>query len=497
MLLLLFPLALSLPQPSAARDALLDDLATAYRVSGASGAEYIVLQGIGVEHRSAEVQGHASDRQSVARAETWLGVAPAARTVLFEYRIGRHDGSERWRRRVIRGDSSMTWDFHDTFYSGGANPTVDLTRRRLARMLPHAVVHEASMGGVRVERRPAERFGDRPVTVLRTTFAGEATPIDLLVDEARRQLLAIRYAIEFPGIGATTAQQEFLGQRAHADLGWVPTRIITRLDTAVYRELGIVRAERSRALMDSIIATGAATASAATIRRPPRDTIITVAPRTHVLRNVGGRYNVFIVEQADGLFVAEAPAIHPSLDEWPTAPLEDVDALSRAAIEIISRRFPGVPIRRLMPTHFHSDHAAGLGAFVDAGARVVAHASDSAYYARLLARRGAGAAARSAAFDIVRDSARFGSGDDAIVVHTVAHGVHAAANLFAWLPARQVLFQGDLFYVDADGTSPPSRRGVMREFVAFLDARGIAPALMWGMHGNVPATAVHLAAVRR
>jgi glyoxylase-like metal-dependent hydrolase (beta-lactamase superfamily II) len=228
--------------------------------------------------------------------------------------------------------------------------------------------------------------------------------------------------------------------------------------------------------------------SGGTMPRPMRDTIIEVAQGAHVLRAIGGRYNMFIVEQPDGRFVAEAAAIHPSLDDWPTDPVSDDNRLSRDAIALINRRFSGVPIRLVMPTHFLSDHAAGVGAFVDAGARVVATRGDSAYFTRLLGR--------PVAFDVVRDSARFGSAADPIVVHTVRHGVHAEDNTFVWLPRVRVAFQGDLFYLDADGTQPPSRMGVMREFVRFLDARGIAPVVMWGMHGSLPARAEHLARAR-
>jgi glyoxylase-like metal-dependent hydrolase (beta-lactamase superfamily II) len=495
-------LALQVAAPQAP-DSLLADLARAYRVYAASGAEHVVYHGIGVEHRSAEVQGYGPHRQSVARNEIWLGIAPASRTVLYEYRIGRHDGSERWRRRVVRGDTSMVWDFLDEFASARRDAAADVARNRLSRFLPHALVREAFGGGARLEHRPDARFLGRPVSVVRATFVGETVPIDLLIDARAKQLLAARYALEFPGIGPTTLTQEFLDHRRDDALGWVPTRIVTRLDTAVYRELGVTRAERSRALMDSLMrsprarmpAAPATGTSGMSMARPLRDTIIEVSPGAHVLRGIGGRYNMFIVEQPDGLFVAEAPAIHPSLDDWPTAPVEDMTRLSRDAIAIIAQRFPGVPIARVMPTHFHSDHAAGVRAFVEVGARIVATGGDSAYYARLLARDGSSSSAVPQ-FDVFSDSAAFGDAEDPLMVHTVRRGVHAEDNSFVWLPRARVLFQGDLFYVDADGSQPPSRMGVMREFAEFLERRGIAPEIMWGMHGNVPATPEHLARVR-
>jgi glyoxylase-like metal-dependent hydrolase (beta-lactamase superfamily II) len=146
-----------------------------------------------------------------------------------------------------------------------------------------------------------------------------------------------------------------------------------------------------------------------------------------------------------------------------------------------------------MPTHFHSDHAAGLRAFVEAGARVVATPADSAYLAAMLRRRGS----PPAAFDVVRDSARFGSGATAVVAHDLPHAAHTADNLFAWLPAPRLAFQGDLFYVDAAGALAPDRLPIMRDFVAFLDRRGIAPSVVWGMHGSVPAGPEHLERIRR
>ena len=485
--------------PVASSDPLIDALARTYHVDSPEGADNIVIHGIGVEHRSAEAQGHSPFRETTARSEIWIGVAPSERSLLFEFRIGRHDGSERWRRRVIRGDTTVMVDYVDAASSVSASDASEATRRRLGRFLLHTLVREVYETGGPTQRLPDEEAvsAGRKSAVIRTTLRGERTPLELLIDTPSGQLVAARYNIEFPGIGPTRVTQEFRDQRRDSLLGWMPTRIVTRLDTAIYRELGIVRAERSRSLLDSLLAgtklvQGAPAVAAGTaIGRPTRDTIITVAPGAHVLRAIGGLYNMFIVEQPDGLFVAEAPAIHPSLDEWPASPASDVLRLSTDAIRLISARFPGVPIRRVMPTHFHSDHAAGVAAFVDVGARIVAAPEDSAYFVGLCSR-----CRYTPAFDIVRDSASFGGGGNRLVIHTLRHGAHAANNSFVWLPRDRVVFQGDLFYVNPDGTLPESRLGVMREFVAFLDRRHIAPAIVWGMHGGRAAGSADLERVR-
>jgi hypothetical protein len=65
----------------------------------------------------------------------------------------------------------------------------------------------------------------------------------------------------------------------------------------------------------------------------------------------------------------------------------------------------------------------------------------------------------------------------------VGKNPHTDENLFVWLPAEAMVFEGDLFYYARGSAFPPSGRGTMNRFFArWLQAHHMAPRAIYGVH---------------
>ena len=100
-------------------------------------------------------------------------------------------------------------------------------------------------------------------------------------------------------------------------------------------------------------------------RSPPVEFVRLADGVHHVL---GTSHNNVVIEMRDHLVVVEAPLYEErSLD----------------VIKAIKQRFPGKPIRYLVPTHHHIDHSGGVRAFMAEGATVVAPVIAGEFYTRV------------------------------------------------------------------------------------------------------------------
>ena len=73
------------------------------------------------------------------------------------------------------------------------------------------------------------------------------------------------------------------------------------------------------------------------------------------------------VEFEEFVVAVDAPVGYPLLNELPAsdvAPGPTADWLSRRYLELIREAVPDKPVRYLVLSHFHNDHAGGLRAFV-------------------------------------------------------------------------------------------------------------------------------------
>jgi len=93
------------------------------------------------------------------------------------------------------------------------------------------------------------------------------------------------------------------------------------------------------------------------------------SPGSGVWHVTGVTHNSLVVEMADHVIVVEPPLY---------------ESRSQAVIAEIKTRFPGKPIRDIVVTHFHFDHAGGVRTYAAEGATVVVGAQSQAHFQAVL-----------------------------------------------------------------------------------------------------------------
>jgi len=150
----------------------------------------------------------------------------------------------------------------------------------------------------------------------------------------------------------------------------------------------------------------------------------------------GGTHHSVAIEQKDHIVLVEAP-----LNE----------ERSIALIEKLKEVVPGKPIKYLVNTHAHFDHSGGLRTFVDAGAIIVTHKANQAFYQKTFAAPHSlnpdrlEASKKTAKFEIFNDKDLLTDGNRTIEIHTIAASAHNDAFAFVYLPAEKILVEADAF----------------------------------------------------
>jgi glyoxylase-like metal-dependent hydrolase (beta-lactamase superfamily II) len=180
------------------------------------------------------------------------------------------------------------------------------------------------------------------------------------------------------------------------------------------------------------------------------------------------------VEFRDHIAVVEGPAS---------------EARSIAVNEAITQRFPNKPIRYVINTHAHYDHAGGLRTYVAQGATVVTHEANRAFYERTWARPHTiqqdllAKEPKQAVFETMTDKKVMTDGTQTLELYHVRGSGHHLGMIFIYSPRARAVYWGD-GYNPPEGDDPrdPARTpefgiDLYRNIVASgVNVERIAPA---------------------
>jgi glyoxylase-like metal-dependent hydrolase (beta-lactamase superfamily II) len=124
------------------------------------------------------------------------------------------------------------------------------------------------------------------------------------------------------------------------------------------------------------------------------------------------------------------------------------DARSDELIAQAREAIPGKPFSYVISTHNHFDHASGLRAFMQAGATLITHESNAAFFRAALAAPRTLDPAGSGAVEVhvlgVGDTFVIGDSRNPIELYKLTGSSHADDMLIAWLPGMRTVVEADL-----------------------------------------------------
>ncbi len=204
-----------------------------------------------------------------------------------------------------------------------------------------------------------------------------------------------------------------------------------------------------------------------------------------------GRHMMF-VEFTTFVVVIDAPTGLPLLTELPAgnaAPGMGEGGLSKHAIRLIRKTVGDKPIKYLVVTHFHSDHAGGLFAFADQRMRVLAEASEIEAIESFLDRAHTlcGIDPAEARFTLQAVEGRKVMTDTTqrVEILDVGENPHTRHMLVAWLPRERVLYASDLL-TGRDGRPDAQFERLNRHFLDWVKRAKLKPRLILTAHGDGP-----------
>lgn len=197
-----------------------------------------------------------------------------------------------------------------------------------------------------------------------------------------------------------------------------------------------------------------------------------LAEGVYQIRHAVPTYNVMFVETDGYVVVLDAPGD---------------DEAARRVLRTIEKELPGVPIRYVVPSHFHHDHLSGLRPFVARGATVVTTGANVELVRRTFGDaapgRGGGSGTDGIDVEAVRARKTLGSGPRRIVLHAVDGRPHVNELLLPHLPGAGILYVADLFWRRPTGLIRPADRET-EAFREILDELGLEPRRIVLAHGD-------------
>jgi len=192
--------------------------------------------------------------------------------------------------------------------------------------------------------------------------------------------------------------------------------------------------------------------------------------------HVDGRDRAVVVEFRDHVAVVEA---------------HDSEAVSLAAIETIKRAVPNKPIRYIINTHNHYDHAGGLRTFAAEGATVITHRDNIPFYEQVWANPRTinpdrlAASGRKPVFEGVVGSRTLRDGSRELVLYHLSGNMHNPGMLIAYLPKEKILIEADSFSPSPDPNVVPTAIPNLVHFYEAVERMKLDVDVIAPMHGRL------------
>ena len=383
-------------------------------------------------------------------------------------------GFNNWNRTVIKGADSFNYDMWSKTATPVVNPSVNNFRGQIRR-LPPFVLLEALDRASTLRYLGEEEFGGKKQKVI-SVLRPDNQVLSLSFDAQTNLLTRYGYLYADPIAGDSEIAQAYSGYRALGKVK-VPTGRVLYNSGGVVQETEYTDLQLNTKPADSVFqGPDGFEKLAAPPATPPPPAVSKIADDVYLLQGLaGGTHNVLFVAFNDHVLVFEAP-------EQILYNNNSVQALTK-----IKETVPGKPIKYLVLSHHHSDHAGGFREYVAEGATIVTTAETkkslekaATIESSLLPKISQG---KKMMIEAIEKKRVFQDDKHVVELYDIGPNPHADQILVAYLPKEKILFQADLLNAAPNGTFPIAPDATI-SFAENLQKLGLAVEKIYGVHGR-------------
>ena len=390
-------------------------------------------------------------------------------------------GFNNWNVTVIKGTEGQNYDMWSRTVTPVANPSVNNFRGQMRR-LPPFVLLEALDRAATLRWLGEEEIAGRKQKVI-SVIRPDNQQLALSFDAQTNLLTKYGYLYADPITGDSEIAQTYSNYRTVGKLKLPGARVLYNsggpIQEAEYTEVQI-NTKPAETVFQGPDGFEKLTAPPAT---PPPPAVSKVADDVYVLNGLaGGTHNVMFVAFNDYVLVLEAP-------EQIIYGNNSTQALAK-----IKETVPGKPIRYLVLTHHHSDHAGGFREYAAEGATIVTTAGNKNFLEKAAAVESSllpnVSRQNKLKIELVEKKRVFQDDKHVVELYDIGPNPHANEILVAYLPKEKILFQADLLNPAANGSIPIAQDATI-SFSERLEKLGLQVEKIYGVHGR-PATPAEL-----
>jgi glyoxylase-like metal-dependent hydrolase (beta-lactamase superfamily II) len=162
----------------------------------------------------------------------------------------------------------------------------------------------------------------------------------------------------------------------------------------------------------------------------------------------GGTHHSVLVEMQDHVVVIEGP---------------QNDERATAVIAEVKKTVPNKPIKYVVNSHHHFDHAGGLGAFAAEGVTIITHQINKPFFEQAFAAPRTvnpdkfAQAGKKATIETVSDKRVLSDATRTLEIYHISGSPHDDGLILAYLPKEKLLIEADAYTPAAPDAPPPAQ----------------------------------------
>ncbi|MDQ6830608.1 MAG: MBL fold metallo-hydrolase [Gemmatimonadota bacterium] len=190
----------------------------------------------------------------------------------------------------------------------------------------------------------------------------------------------------------------------------------------------------------------------------------------------GQTHHSVVIEMRDHLLLVEAP---------------QGDARTLAVIRKARELRPGKPLRAVINTHHHFDHAGGIRTAISEGLTIITQSKNFGFYRELAGKHffivpdALAESGKRPRFEMVNSKRVLTDGSRNVEIHQVRGSPEAATQLVVYLPAEKLLIEADSYNPPAATVAVPPRAVFAPALVANIDRLKLSVDRIVPLHGQI------------